>query len=406
MKWRHLVGIFALIALGGCHLTLRDNGGGGNGAGRAFATLHRFSGNAGGNFPNGVIVDANGVIFGTTQGGGNCASCGVIFRLKQTGSGRWSYTVLHRFVTSKGGIKPLGRLALHDSKLYGTASAGGDPACNCGVVFRINTDGSGFAVVHTFKTGAQGATPTGGVLIDTDGTIYGTTAAGGANGAGVVFRIAPGGAFAVLHDFLGLAGSGPKGELIFGADGAIYGTQFGGGAFNRGTIFRITKAGAYTVLHDFAGFQNSQNTDGASPDGALALGSDETIYGTTSTGGNVNFGTAWSIKPNGSAYRQLHSFVSGEATVPHSGLTIGTDDTLYGAGASGGANGDGALFSLKPGGRYATLRSFNASTSGGDSPQSPLALSSDTLYGTTLVGGNPSSTTCSGGCGTVFSFKP
>jgi len=408
--WRLIVVVIALLALGSCHAVVgTKSGGGGGGAnpGQAFATLHRFSGNTGGDFPNGVIVDGSGVVYGTTQGGGNCATCGVIFRLKPAGSGQWTYTMLHRLVTSKDGIKPLGRLALHDGKLYGTASAGGDPTCNCGVIFRINTDGSGYVALHTFKTATDGAVPGAGVLVDTDGTIYGTTTAGGANGAGVIFRLSTGGIYTVLHDFIGLVLTGPKSELMFGLDGAIYGTQFGGGAFNRGTIFRITKGGAYTVLHDFAGFQSSQNPDGAGPDGALALGTDGTIYGTTSTGGSANLGTVWSIRPSGgSTYRQLHSFISGEAAVPHSGLTIGASTILYGTGANGGANGDGALFSLTPAGNYATLFSFDASASRGDAPQSPLALFGDKLYGTTLVGGNPSSSTCSGGCGTVFSFKP
>lgn len=406
--WRPILVLITLFALAACHVTVGNKkGGGGNNPGHPLTTLHRFSGNAGGDFPNGVIVDASGVIYGTTQGGGNCATCGVIFRLKEAGSGQSTYTVLHRFVTSINGIKPLGLLALQGGKLYGMASAGGDPNCNCGVVFRINADGSGFVALHTFRTAAEGAVPAAGVIVDTDGTIYGTTSAGGANGAGVIFRISSGGVYTVLHDFIGLVLTGPKGELMFGADGAIYGTQFGGGAFNRGTIFRITKGGAYTVLHDFAGFQSSQNPDGASPDGALALGTDGTIYGTTSTGGSANLGTAWSIKPSGgSSYRQLHSFITGEATVPHSGLTIGASGILYGTGANGGTNGDGALFSLTPAGNYGTLFSFDANTSRGDAPQSPLALSGGTLYGTTLVGGNPSSSICSGGCGTAFSFKP
>jgi len=409
--WRTIAGIVTLLALAACHATVGNkSGSGGNNPTKTFATLHKFTGNAAGQFPNGVILDTGGVIYGMTQGGGNCATCGVIFRLQQTGSGVWAYTILHKFVTSKGGITPLGRLALHDGKLYGTTSAGGDPNCNCGVVFRINTDGSGYIALHTFKGATEGSVPGAGVLVDTDGTLYGTTTAGGANGAGVIFRISSAGVYAIIHDFVGLVLTGPKGELVFGSDGAIYGTQFGGGTFNRGTIFRITKAGAYLVLHDFAGFQSSQNTDGASPDGTLAVGSDGTVYVTTTTGGSANLGTAWSIKPaGGNTYRQLHSFVSGEATIPHSGLTFGATGILYGSGGSGGANGDGALFSLTANGsasKYTTVFNFDAAAKRGDSPQSPLALSGDTLYGATLVGGNPSSTVCSGGCGTVFSFKP
>jgi len=413
---RHLAALLALLALADCNIWARNNGGGGSGGGGdPFVLIHTFTGNAGGSAPNGVTADAAGVIYGTTQSDGNCSTCGIIYRLTPPASGnRWSFATLHKFVQSKDGIKPVGPLTVFDSKLYGTASAGGDPVCNCGVVFAIGTDGSGFTVLHTFKQRPLGSTPLGGLLIDADGTIYGSTSAGGANGAGVIFRLGVGDNYTVLHDFAGTAGSGPHGGLVFGSDGAIYGTQFTGGNFNQGAIFRITKGGgAYTVLYDFEGTtQPGPSTDGAMPDGRLAVATDGTLYGTTSSGGASALGTAWSIKKSGGqwAYKQLRTFSGNDTAVPHSGLILGADGSLYGTGSSGGASQAGALFQLPPSGgsqrAYRTLHSFKSGDKKGDTPNSELALTNGVIYGSTLLGGNVGSGACSAGCGTVFSYTP
>jgi uncharacterized repeat protein (TIGR03803 family) len=410
---RHLMAALALLAVADCNIWARNPSSAGT---SPFKTIHLFTGNAGGSAPNGITADANGILYGTTQSDGNCSTCGIIYRLKPPPSGttRWSFDTLHKFVLSKDGIKPVGPLTVYQGKLYGTASAGGDALCNCGVVFAIGADGSGFAVLHTFKKQLLGATPLAGVLIDTDGTLYGSTSTGGANGAGVIFKLGAGGGYAVLHDFDGTVGSGPQGDLVFGGDGAIYGTQFNGGKFNQGAIFRITKAGAYTVLYDFEGTtQPGPSTDGAMPDGRLAVGTDGTIYGTTSSGGGPSgLGTAWSIKKAGGqwAYKQLRMFSSSEATVPHSGLILGGDDSLYGTGSTGGAHQAGALFQLLPpsnGHRaYRTLHSFKSVDSHGDTPQSPIVLLDGVIYGSTLLGGDVNSSACSAGCGTVFSDTP
>jgi uncharacterized repeat protein (TIGR03803 family) len=198
--------------------------------------------------------------------------------------------------------------------------------------------------------------------------------------------------------------------LLFGQDGAIYGTQFGGGSLGNGEIFRLGKIGsAFDVIYNFGQTDPPGTpTDGARPDGALALGSDGTIYGTTTTGG-IGLGTAWSIRKSGTTwtYKQLRAFGGSDATVPHSGFVIGSDGTLYGTGSSGGANGAGALFSLSRLGtswRYRNLRSFTAGNPAGDTPSAPLAFDGGKIYGTTASGGTSG---CSGaGCGTVFTDQP
>jgi uncharacterized repeat protein (TIGR03803 family) len=409
-----MVALLALLALANCNLWARHSGSGGGG-GNPFATIHKFTGNTGGSAPNGVTADAAGVIYGTTQSDGNCLTCGIIYRLTPPATGtRWTFDVLHKFVLSQDGNKPVGSLTVFQDKLYGTTSAGGDALCNCGVVFAIGTDGSGFKVLHTFKQRPLGSTPLGGLLIDTDGTIYGTTSAGGQNGVGVVFKLDAGGTYTVLHDFDGTIGSGPQGDMVFGTNGAIYGTQFSGGKFSQGAVFRITKAGSYTVLYDFEGAtQPGPSTDGAEPDGRLAVATDDTIYGTTSSGGGpTGLGTAWSIKHAGGqwTYKQLRIFSGNEATIPHSGLILAPDDSLYGTGSSGGANQAGALFQLLPpsnGHRaYRTLYSFKSGDKRGGTPSSAIAFANGVIYGSTLRGGDVKSAACPGGCGTAFSDTP
>jgi uncharacterized repeat protein (TIGR03803 family) len=378
-----------------------------------FATIYRFIGNAGGSMPGPVTIGPGGVVYGVAQAGGNCDTCGLVYSLTPPASGttRWTFKVLHRFVQSSGGTAPVGRLALADNTLYGVTAAGGDAVCHCGVIYSLGTDGGNYRTLHVFTTAALGVQPLAGVLVDTDGTIYGTTSAGGADGGGVMFSLKRN-TYAVLHNFIpfGPRPSGPQGELLFGQDGAIYGTQFGGGSFGNGEIFRFGKIGsAFDVIYNFGQTDPPGTpTDGARPDGALALGSDGTIYGTTTTGG-TGLGTAWSIRKSGATwtYKQLRAFGGSDATVPHSGFVIGSDGTLYGTGSSGGTNGAGALFSLSRLGtswRYRSLRSFTVGNPGGDTPSAPLAFDGSKIYGTTASGGTSG---CSGaGCGTVFTDQP
>jgi len=389
-----------------------------------FSTIYKFQGGARARWPRGgVAVAADGTIYGTTLYGGDCETCGVIYKLAPPAKGKtaWAYTILHKFVLAKNGIAPTGPLTLFNGSLYGAASAGGNPSCGCGVVFKITPSGS-YTVLHTFSPSKIGSTPISGLLIDSGGTIYGNTDSGGKHGAGIIYKLSTaGGGFTVLHDFAGDFNGGPQGEMIFGEDGAIYGTQFGGGKYNQGVIFRITKAGAYTVLYDFKGVnQPGNSTDGADPEGRLTLGSDGTIYGTTTFGGTPSgYGTAWSIKKAGSKwdYKQLYIFAGNghplDANLPHSGLVAGPAGSLYGTGAGGGKFQEGAIYQLTPPATagqkwgYKTLHSFNGRDPHGDTPYPDIVVHKGTIYGGTLSGGYiTNSGDCINGCGTIFSYQP
>ncbi len=210
--------------------------------------------------------------------------------------------------------------------------------------------------------------------------------------------------------------AGPQGMMIFGKDGAIYGTQFGGGKYNQGLIFRMDTSGNFTDLYDFKGVnQPGGSTDGANPEGRLALGPDGTIYGTTTFGGSPSgYGTAWALTPVGASwvYTQLYIFGSGSAgSLPHSGLILGRDGTFYGTAAGGGLYGGGVVYRLQASGgsqwTYQTLYNFYPRTSTGNSPYGDVFYANGLLYGVNLSGGNV--TNCNGspgGCGTVFALNP
>jgi uncharacterized repeat protein (TIGR03803 family) len=387
-----------------------------------FSTIHKFSSN--GNWPRGgVAVDAAGNIFGTTLYGGNCPTCGVIYRLtKPTTGTAWTFEVLHKFVLGPDGIAPTGPLTVFNGKIYGTTSAGANPSCGCGEVFKLTPSGSSYVyqVIYRFDR-TRGTTPIGGVLVATDGTIYGTASGGGSHQAGVIYKITPGGSYSVMYNFSGAYGSGPQGELMIGKGSAIYGTTFGGGKYNQGVVFRITKAGAYSVLYNFKGiYQFPPSHDGADPEGRLALGPDGTIYGTTTFGGNPSgYGTAYSLKPPATTtgawtYKQLYIYGSalGAPNLPHSGFVRDSSGSLYGTSAGGGASGGGTLYRLDPPTsgslwKVKVLRSFKPMDAGGDTPYGVLLLNKGVIYGTTLTGGDRTANCPKGltGCGTVFLYK-
>jgi uncharacterized repeat protein (TIGR03803 family) len=407
-------------------------------------TLYTFPTGSGtnGSWPRGgLAMDSSGALYGTTYYGGNCPIqfpyCGTIYGLAPPAAGQtaWSYSFLHGFSqqvpiqsNNEDGIEPISPLTYYQGVLYGTASAGGDTNCGCGIVFSIVP--GNYQILHTFdphipgppnNSWPNGTTPIGGLLIS-NGTIYGTTNSGGlgnpgpnGNGAGIVYSMSTtGGGFTVLHSFDGDLNTGPQGMIIFGQDGAIYGTQYGGGLYNQGVIWRMTTGGTYSVLYDFKGTnQPGGSSDGAQPEGRLALGPDGTIYGTTSFGGSPSgYGTAWSIKQVGASwvYTQLYKFGSGNAgSLPHSGLILAADGALYGTTAGGGAYGGGTFYKLIPSGAswvYVTLHSFIPRDINGDSPYGDLLYANNNFYGMNLTGGSIAQcVNNSNGCGTVFQFN-
>lgn len=313
---------------------------------QTFTVLHRFTGarSGDGTLPEaGLVRDAAGNLYGTTQyGGTGCPifvaplqlvvfGCGVVFRVAANGA----ETLLHRFgaafPTTKDGKYPVASL-LRDSagNIYGTTRLGG--TFGWGAVFKLYPSGLEI-VLHSFTNGADGGQPFGNVIRDVDGNLYGTTAAGGAFKNGMVFKLNTTDKETVLHSFTGGAdGREPFGGLVRDPAGNLYGTTAGGGAFGNGTVFKLDTTGKEIVLHSF-----TSGADGSSPDAGLIRDSAGNLYGATTSGGAFGNGTVFKLNTTGEE-TVLHSFTGGaDGGQPFAGLVRDAAGNLYGTTAGGGA---------------------------------------------------------------------
>jgi uncharacterized protein (TIGR03437 family) len=315
------------------------------------------------------------------------------------GSHAQTFTTLASFNGTNGSQPDLGSLIqATDGNFYGATSTGG--ANGAGVVFNI-TPGGTLTTLYSFlgnsgiPTNPEG-TPAGGLLQGADGNFYGTTL-GGDNGLATVFKITPAGALTTLHVFGETAGdgSGPQDSLILGSDGNFYGTASAGGVNGSGAVFEITPGGTLTTLYSFGG------PDGATPVGSLVQASDGNFYGTTQGGGAYGFGTVFKITPSGTP-TLLYSFTgNSDGGTPFAGLVQGTDGNLYGTTAAGGTNASyGTVFKITTGGTLTTLYRFTGVNGDGQIPYAPLIQAADgNFYGTTTGGGTQ-------GVGAIFEMTP
>jgi uncharacterized repeat protein (TIGR03803 family) len=235
--------------------------------------------------------------------------------------------------------------------LYGTTAGGG--TSGGGTAFSVTTSGE-TKVLHSFCIGADGCGPVAG-LINVNGTLYGTTPRGGRYGVahngndGTVFSITTAGNVKTLHNFgKGYDGYSPKASLI-NLNGTLYGTTAYGGAYGSGTVFTITTSGKYKILYSF-GRSGSPCCDGENPWAAL-IDVDGTLYGTTAGGGALGVGTLFSVTTSG-VEKVLHNFGDvGDGYGPYSALT-NVGGTLYGTTECGGTNNScivgGTVFELTP----------------------------------------------------------
>ena len=356
---------------------------------QTFSTVHAFYFNDGSNPMAGLAVSGN-VLYGTAAFGGSVGD-GTVFKVNKDGTG---FTLLYDAGNDGNGFEPQGNLVLSGNTLYGTMSDNVSPYDPNGTVFKVNTDGTGFATLHRFTGGSDGSKPLAGLVLS-GGTLYGTTSADGGTGQETVFKVnIDGGGFATLHTFTGgNDGGNPKAGLILSGS-TLYGTTFAGGTNNLGTVFKVDTDGTnFTTLYSFTG-----DNDGSQPTAELLLlGS--TLYGTTSARNPSGYGTVFQISTNGTEFTTLHAFAGYiDGATPEAGLTA-SGSTLYGTTSSGfGGTAGGTVFKMNTDGTgFVTLYSFTG-PSDGAIPEAGLLLSGNTLYGTAYNFG-------SGSAGTVFSLQ-
>jgi uncharacterized repeat protein (TIGR03803 family) len=293
-----------------------------------------------------------------------------------------SESVVYAFSGAADGISPYGSLLLAgDGNLYGLSYIGG--ANGAGMAFRITPDGSE-TVVYSFGAAGDGANPHGSLIQGSDGSFYGVTAYGGAYGHGVVFVLnASSGIESVLYSFgLGADAQDPYGSLLQASDGNFYGLSVHGGTYGLGTAFVISAQGNETVLHSFGAA-----ADGATPFGTLVQASDGSLYGMTSAGGAYSNGIAFSLTLQG-AETVLHSFGLGtDGANPAGSLIQASDGNFYGLTRDGGANGTGAAIVLSASGTESVLASLGAGGDGANPFGDLLQASDGNLYALTRNGG-------------------
>ena len=223
-----------------------------------------------------------------------------------------------------------------DGKLYGTTYNGG--ASNQGTVFRFNPATNSANVLHSFD-GTNGANPGSGLTLATDGNYYGATVYGGSANLGVLYKIAPSGAFTVLHQFLGGSdGSYPYFPPIEASDGNLYGVA-GGGNFEAPTVYQFTRSGAYNIVYTF-----DRSTSGWAVYG-LIQGSDNLLYTTANAGGAKNCGAVAKFTLTG-VLKATHAFnCSNQGAYPVAPLLQASDGNYYGTTQGGGTNG-GVLYQI------------------------------------------------------------
>jgi uncharacterized repeat protein (TIGR03803 family) len=310
----------------------------------------------------------------------------------------YTETVLHSFAPAPpDGDSPLvGVIRDQAGNIYGTAPKGG--AWGKGVVYKLDMAGQA-TVLHSFTGGADGAHPTGSLIRDEAGNLYGTTAIGGtvpgAQGFGVVYKLTKAGDTTVLHTFTGGAdGKQPSGGVVRDPAGNLYGTTRAGGSTTRwGVVYKVDPAGRETVLYSFTG-----QAGGASPVGGAILDEAGNLYGTTESGGVSGGGVVYKLNPEGQE-TVLYSFTGhADGGSPHAGVIRDAAGNLYGTTTRGGATGNGVVYKLDMAGHETVLCRFTGGFDGSHPVAGVIRDPAGNLYGTTMGGGS--------GYGVVFKLNP
>jgi len=278
----------------------------GTGGGWGEKILHNFNNTGvGGYAPFGILIlDSAGNLYGTASAGGTYGG-GTVFELTQKATGSWPEIVLHAFGRTSDGKDPVSNLTFDSAgNLYGTTYAGGGDGGNAGIVFElIYQTGPGWSenILHRFHYTNDGYSPNAGVVFDTAGNLYGTTVYSG-GGYGAVFELSPAAygfwTETLVHNFGSTEGNYPWSGLLIDSNGNLYGTTTRGGAVGVGTLFEISPTAHGwdpKLIYQFGQLANL--ADGAYPYATPILDSSGNLYGTTYVGGGHNGGSVFEFTP-------------------------------------------------------------------------------------------------------------
>jgi uncharacterized repeat protein (TIGR03803 family) len=381
-----------------------------------FRVVHNFNGPpADGTMPTSDLIgDGMGNLYGTTQSGGantgSCApfGCGTIFKVDRAGN----ETVLHSFTGTDGDIPTGGLTRDSVGNLYGTTYFGGGGGQ--GTVFKLD-NADNLTVLYNFDGGTDGRNPDG-LVLDGQGNLYGITLMGGmpaksgcldnSLGCGVVFKLDPAGNETIMHTFTGGAdGGAPTGKLVRDSAGNLFGVTFYGGT-GYGVVFKVDRAGTETVLYTFQG-----GATGAYP---ISLIRDRAgnLHG-TADGGVVSgacdgsgCGVIFKVDAAGGE-TVIHSFTGGAGGWSPSSVIRDPAGSFFGTATLGGSTGYGVVFKVGPSGRETVIHTFEGGADSLEPAGGVIRDSAGHLFGT-ASGGNTENSACTtpGMCGVVFEITP
>jgi uncharacterized repeat protein (TIGR03803 family) len=395
-------------------------------------SLYQFTGGTDGSNPQATLLrDSAGNLYTTATGGGQ--GVGSVFKLSPGPKGKWTGTTLYDFpVYSEGATPWSGLIPDGEGNYYGTTAAGGtSTGCiywtGCGTVYKLSPNGKGgwtetAIYVFTGKNG-DGSYPTGGLALDAQGNLYGTTRTSGPYGncadyddyCGIVFKLSPNSngtwTETIIHGFTGTNGDGgnPFWGVTLDSAGNVYGATQTGGSSGAGVVYELspTSSGTYTesILYTFAGANQGGST---SP---LIFDHNGNLYGTGYISGEGS-GALFRLSPSASGWTESTVYLYGTTgALPSGNLQFDSEGNLYGAATAGGTYGDGVVYKLTPStSGYWTqtvLYNFVGVNGDGNGPNGGVTFdSAGNLYGTTTYGGLYSAACSTIGCGIVYKLMP
>lgn len=293
-----------------------------------------------------------------------------------------TFETLYSFSGTNGGLPYASLIVNSNGTLFGTTSSGGSQ--DMGTAFSYDPGSDTHTVLHSFAGRPDGAYPYGALAADTEGNLYGTTASGGTSNFGAVFRIGSDASYSTIHSFNNANGAQPIAGLVADSLGNFYGTTNGGGS-GYGTLFKIGTDGSHQLLHSFDMWNGGGST------GSLAIDSAGNLYGATSqttyAGGS---GLIFKFGTDG-IYSILHTFSGTDGAMPfYGGLVIDDAGTVYGTTDRGtGDAGYGTVFKITADGIFSTLHKFDWADGDGRQPNGKLIVdAAGNLFGTTTLGGS------------------
>jgi uncharacterized repeat protein (TIGR03803 family) len=366
----------------------------------------------------GLISDAQGNMYGTTVGGGSgpcfLLGCGVVFELSKGANGTLTEKTIYAFKGDKAGDTDMPQSNLiFDAKGNLFGATGLDYSGYFGAIYELSPGAGGVwteKILYRFTQDAYN--PGLQLAFDSKGNLYGIALVGNLNG--IVFQLSPqaDGSWKEstlctfdLTDY-------PSGGVVLDGKGNIYGTTQQGGTFDYGTVYKVSpeKGGSWkkTTIYNFM-----EQGDGAYPTAPLMIDANGNLFGTTFFGGKDFYGVVFELSPSGGSWNETVLYTFGGPIYGPSGVVFDKKGNLYGITANGGTGcnfpGCGTVFRLTPqaGGTWknTTLHNFESADDGSASQEVyPAGVLLDPatgyIYGTTQYGGGRY------GYGTVFELKP